>query len=135
MRPDHCSELWLSCRWGGSSEAQSNNERATRALGLGTSGTACSRAWLGISRKSFRCGGPHAPGGSNCLVSAVQARRGVVKSSPPMRRDRLRPTWRRCRRVRSYLPFDFVSAASPLPHRPHKFCFDYERGRETAIDG
>ena len=55
-----------------SSEAQNNNERATSALRFGASGTACSRAWLELYRRSFGCGGPHAHGSSNGLVSAVQ---------------------------------------------------------------
>src|SRR5262245_41299645 len=50
------------------------------ALRLGASGTACSRAWLELYGKSFGCGGPHAHGSSNCLVSAVVTRRGVVKA-------------------------------------------------------
>ena len=41
----------------GSSVAQNNNERATSALRLGASGTACSRAWLELYGKSFGCGG------------------------------------------------------------------------------
>ena len=82
---------------GESSEAQNNNERATSALRLGTSGTACSRAWLELYGKSFGCGGHHARASSNCLVSAVPARRGVVKPSQPMRHDGLQRTLLRCR--------------------------------------
>jgi hypothetical protein len=58
--------------WEESSEAQNNNELATSALRLGTSGTACSRAWHELYGRSFGCGAPHVHGSSNCLVSAIQ---------------------------------------------------------------
>src|SRR6516162_11526749 len=92
MRREGLQRILLSCRWGECSEAQTNNERATSALRLGTSGTACSRAWLELYGKSFGCGGHHARAGSNCLVSATPTRKGVVKPSPPMRRAGLQRT-------------------------------------------
>jgi hypothetical protein len=74
---------------GSKNEAQNNNERATSAVRLGASGTACNRL-LDFSRRSFARGAPHARGSSNCLVFTVPTRRGVVKSSPPIRRGGLR---------------------------------------------
>src|SRR5215467_13655158 len=89
-RPSYCRKMRREgLLWGHSSNAQNNNEWASSVLLLGASGTACSRAWHELYGKSFGCGGPHAYGSGNCLVSAVPTRRGVVKFSPPMRRDGL----------------------------------------------
>src|SRR5262245_1248093 len=45
-----------------------------------------------------------------------------------------RPMWRKLPElVRSCRPLAFTAAASPLPHRPHKICFECEPGWGTAM--